>query len=171
MILTATKKEALRLKHERTKYFRYKMKLELSREKTHVTDLRKEGIHFPGFVVKAERKRKTPDPKTWTPYLAGKPFPYMECLGGKIRKLAKEVRKIEICRKSNTQAAQIQYVNPVIMGITQYIQPSICSHAFHAIDRRVNNTALAVWKKMFPRQYNEMQVPLKTLCSLPHRHE
>lgn len=76
-----------------------------------------------------------------------------------------------MCEKSNTQAAQIQYVNSVIMGIAQYIQPSICSSAFHAIDRRVNNTALAVWKKMFPKQYNQMQVPLKTLCNLPHRHE
>lgn len=171
VILTATQREALRLKRELTKYFRYKMKLELSQEKTRVTDLRQEGIHFLGFVVKAERKRKTPDPKTWTPYLVGKPFPDMERLGGKIRKLAKEVRKIGMCEKSNTQAAQIQYVNSVIMGIAQYIQPSICSSAFHAIDRRVNNTALAVWKKMFPKQYNQMQVPLKALCNLPHRHE
>lgn len=171
VILTSTQREALRLKRELTKYFRYKMKLELSQEKTHVTDLREEGIHFLGFVVKAERKRKTPDPKTWIPYLVGKPFPDMERLGGKIRKLAKEVRKIGICEKSNTQAAQIQYVNSVIMGIAQYIQSSICSSAFHAIDRRVNNTALAVWKKMFPKQYNQMQVPLKTLCNLPHRHE
>ena len=38
--------------------------------------------------------------------------------------------------------AQIQYVNSVIMGLAQYLQPSICSHAYHAIDRRVNNTAL-----------------------------
>ena len=171
VILTSTQREALRLKRELTKYFRYKMKLELSQEKTHVTDLRQEGIHFLGFVVKAERKRKTPDPKTWTPFLVGKPFPDMERLGGKIRKLAKEVRKIGMCEKNNTQAAQIQYVNSVIMGIAQYIQPSICSSAFHAIDRRVNNTALAVWKKMFPKQYNQMQVPLKTLCNLPHRHE
>ncbi len=171
VILTSTQHEALRLKRELTKYFRYKMKLELSQEKTHVTDLREEGIHFLGFVVKAERKRKTPDPKTWTSFLVGKPFPDMERLGGKIRKLAKEVRKIGMCEKSNTQAAQIQYVNSVIMGIAQYIQTSICSGAFHAIDRRVNNTALAVWKKMFPKQYNQMQVPLKTLCNLPHRHE
>lgn len=171
VILTATEREAHRLKRELTKYFRYKMKLDLSQEKTRVTDLRKGGIHFLGFVVKAERKRKTPDPKTWSTFLVGKPFPDMERLGGKIRNLAKEVRKIGLCGKSNTQAAQIQYVNSVIMGIAQYIQPSICSHAFHAIDRRVNNTALAVWKKMFPEVYNQMQVPLKTLCNLPHRHE
>lgn len=171
VILTSTQREALRLKRELTKYFRYKMKLELSQEKTRVTDLRQEGIHFLGFVVKAERKRKTPDPKTWAPFLVGKPFPDMERLDGKIRNLAREVRKIGMCGKSNTQAAQIQYVNSIIMGIAQYIQPSICSHAFHAIDRRVNNTALAVWKRTFPKQYNQMQVPLKTLRNLPHRHE
>lgn len=89
------------------------MKLDLSQEKTRVTDLRKGGIHFLGFVVKAERKRKTPDPKTWSTFLVGKPFPDMERLGGKIRNLAKEVRKIGLCGKSNTQAAQIQYVNSV----------------------------------------------------------
>lgn len=57
------------------------MKLELSQEKTHVTDLREGGIHFLGCVVKAERKRKTPDPKTWTPFLVGNTFPDMKCLG------------------------------------------------------------------------------------------
>lgn len=58
VILTSTEKEALRLKCVLTKYFRNRMKLELSQEKTYVTDLRTNGIHFLGFVVKAERKRK-----------------------------------------------------------------------------------------------------------------
>ncbi len=171
VVLTSTEHEAFRLKRELTKYFRHKMKLELSQEKTYVTDLRKEGIHFLGYVVKAERKRKTPDPKTWAEHLVGKPFPDMERLAKKIRDLETEVRKIGLYRQPNTQAGQIQYVNSVIMGLAQYLQPSICSHAFHAIDRRVNNTALAVWKQMFPKQYNQMQIPLKSLCNLPHRHE
>lgn len=171
VVLTSTEQEALRMKRELTKYFKYKMKLELSQEKTHITDLRGNGIHFLGFVVKAERKRKTPDPKTWSEYLVGKPFPDMVRLTQKIKSLSKEVRKIASCKQDNTQAAQIQSVNSVIMGIAQYIQPSICSHAFHAIDRRVNNTALAVWKNLFPKHFNQMQVPLKTLCNLPHRHE
>lgn len=62
-------------------------------------------------------------------------------------------------------------MNSIIMGIAQYIRPSICSHAFHAIDRRVNNTALAVWKNLYPDSYNQMQVPLRMLSNLPHRHE
>ena len=62
VILTSTEQEAHRLKRMLTKYFKHRMKLELSQEKTYVTDLRKDGIHFLGYIVKAERKRKTPDP-------------------------------------------------------------------------------------------------------------
>ena len=94
VILTATEKEAYRLKNELTKYFKYRMKLELSQEKTYVTDLRKDGIHFLGYIVKAERKRKTPNPSTWNEYLVGKPFPDMERLTKKIHNLQEEIRKI-----------------------------------------------------------------------------
>ena len=171
IILTSTEQEAYRLKRMLTKYFKAKMKLELSQEKTFVTDLRTEGIHFLGFVVKAERKRKTPDPKTWTENLVGKPLPDMERLKEKIHKIADEVREIKKMTERSVQAAQIQRINSMIVGVAQYLQPSICSLAFHAIDRRINNTALAVWKKRFPKHYNEYQIPLKELCNLPHRHE
>ena len=171
VILTSTHQEAFRLKRELTKYFKHKLKLELSQEKTFVTDIRKDGIHFLGFVVKAEKKRKTPNPNSWSENLVGKPFPDMERLAKKINNLQGEVRKIGISTKPNIQAAQIQYVNSIIIGLAQYLQPSICSHAYHAIDRRINNTALAVWKKLYPQTYNSMQVALKELCNLPHRHE
>lgn len=171
VILTSTEQEAYRLKSMLAKYFKQKLKLELSEEKTYVTDLRKDGIHFLGFIVKAERKRKTPDPATWTTHLVGKPLPDMERLTKKIHKLEDEVRRIKMFNEPNTRAAQIQRVNSIIMGLAQYVQPSICSHAYHQIDRRVNNTALAVWKDMFPKAYNRMQIPLKSLVNLPHRHE
>lgn len=171
VILTSTEQEAYRLKRMLTKYFRNKMKLELSQEKTFVTDLRTEGIHFLGFVVKAEKKRRTPDPRTWTDNLVGKPLPDMERLKDKIQKIANEVREIGEITERSVQAAQIQRVNSMIVGLAQYLQPSICSHAFHAIDRRINNTALAVWKRRFPKHYNKYQIPLEKLCNLPHRHE
>lgn len=171
VILTSTEQEAYRLKRMLTKYFRNKMKLELSQEKTFVTDLRTDGIHFLGFVVKAEKKRRTPDPRTWTDNLVGKPLPDMERLKDKIQKIANEVREIGEITERSVQAAQIQRVNSMIVGLAQYLQPSICSHAFHAIDRRINNTALAVWKRRFPKHYNKYQIPLEKLCNLPHRHE
>ena len=171
VILTSTEKEAYRLKRVLTKYFKNRLKLELSQEKTHLTDLRTEGIHFLGFVVKAEKKRKNPDPKTWTENLVGKPLPDMERLKEKIQKITDEVRVIGKITERSVQAAQIQHINSMIVGLAQYLQPSICSHAFHVIDRRINNTALAVWKRRFPKHYNKYQIPLEKLCNLPHRHE
>ena len=119
VILTSTEQEAYRLKRVLTKYFRNKMKLELSQEKTFVTDLRTEGIHFLGFVVKAEKKRKTPDPRTWTENLVGKPLPDMERLKDKIQKIADEVRTIGETTERSVQAAQIQRINYMIVGLAQ----------------------------------------------------
>jgi len=60
----------------------------------------------------------------------GKPFPDMERLTKKINGLQDEIRKLPECRNVEAQAAQIQYINAVIMGLAQYIQPSICSFAY-----------------------------------------
>lgn len=171
VILTSTEKEANRLKRMLAKYFKYKLKLELSEEKTFVTDLRTNGIHFLGYVVKAEKKRKTPNPKTWTENLVGKPYPDYERLKDKIRKIANEVYEIRKTTNRGAQAGQIHKINAMIIGLALYLQPSICSHAFHIIDRRINNVALAVWKYAFPKHYNEYQIPLKKLNNLPKRHE
>ena len=170
VILTSTQAEAERLKRELTKYFRHKMKLELSQEKTYVTDLRKDGIHFLGFVIKAEKKNKTPDPKTWSDNLVGKPYPDMARLTKKIHGIQEEVRKIGRCSELYEQVGLIQRVNEMIMGVAQYIQTSICSYAYHTIDRRIDLTALAVWRKMYPKSYLRYQIPLKQLSNMPQRH-
>lgn len=67
--------------------------------------------------------------------------------------------------------AQIEYINSVIMGISEYIKIGISAHAFHSIDRRVNNSCFSVWKRLYPKSYNKMQIRLKNLSNLPHRHE
>lgn len=169
VILTSTRQEAERLKRELTEYFRYRMKLELSQEKTKVTDLKTEGIRFLGFVIKAEKPRRIPG--VHKQFLVGKPFPDMERLTVKIKKLCEEVRKIRMYTEPNCRIAQIHYINSVIMGIAEYIRPAISSHAFHVMDRRINNSAFATWKRMYPDKYNAWQVPMKNLSNLPHRHE
>ncbi len=169
VILTSTRQEAERLKRELTEYFRYKMKLELSQEKTKVTDMKTEGIHFLGFVIKAEKPRRTPESNKQ--HFVGKPLPDMERLGIKVKKLCKEIQDIRMYAEPNSRVAQIQYINSVIMGIAEYLRPAISAHAFHAIDRRVNNSAFSAWKRMYPDKYNAWQIPLKDLSNLPHRHE
>lgn len=171
VILTSSKKEAERLKRELSKYFKYKLKLELSEEKTKITDMRTDGIHFLGFVIKAEKPRRTPADKEIKEHFVGKPYPDMKRLSKKIQNLCKEIRDIRNYSAVNSRIAQIQYINSVIMGIAEYIKIGISSHAFHVIDRRVNNSALSTWKRMYPYKYNEWQIPLKDLSNLPHRHE
>lgn len=171
VILTSSKKEAERLKRELSKYFKYKLKLELSEEKTKITDMRTDGIHFLGFVIKAEKPRRTPADNEIKEHFVGKPYPDMKRLSKKIQNLCKEIRDIRNYSAVNSRIAQIQYINSVIMGIAEYIKIGISSHAFHVIDRRVNNSALSTWKRMYPDKYNEWQIPLKDLSNLPHRHE
>ena len=112
VILTSTKQEADRLKAELTKYFMYKMKLELSQEKTKVTDLKTEGIHFLGFIIKAEKSRKTPENNKQ--HLVGKPYPDMDRLTKKVKNLCAEIRDIRNYSAINSRIAQIQYINSVI---------------------------------------------------------
>ena len=170
VILTSTQEEAIRLKTVMTKYFMHRMKLELSQEKTYVTDLRTDGIHFLGFVVKAACKRKTPDPKTWNSLLVGKPYPGVQRLTKKIQGIEERIREIGTAGNPKLQVVQITRVNEAIIGLAQYYQTSICSLAFNAIDARVNFCALSVWKRMYPTRFNQMQIPLKRLANLSERH-
>lgn len=168
VIMTSTRYEAERLKRKLAKYFKYRMKLELSEEKTRVTDMRMEGIKFLGFVIKAEKPRKMPNDNRQ--HLVGKPYPDMQKLSGKIKNVCKEIKKLKMYTAESNKIAQILYVNSVIMGIAEYIKISICSHAFNAIDRRINNCCFSVWKRLYPKAYNQMQVRLESLSNLPHRH-
>lgn len=169
VILTSTENEAQRLKAKLSKYFKYRLKLELSEEKTKVTDMRATGVEFLSFVMKAEKPRKTPGDDRQN--LVGKPYPNMKKLTVKIKNLCKEIRAIRTYKTENCRIAQIEYINSVIMGISEYIKIGISSHAFHSIDRRVNNSCLSVWKRLYPKSYNKMQIRLKNLSNLPHRHE
>ncbi len=74
IIMTTTEKEANRLLKYLRKYFRYKLKLELSEEKTVITDMTQRYIKFLGFLIQADYKRPTPDNPHPTK-LVGKPRP------------------------------------------------------------------------------------------------
>ena len=84
----------------------------------------------------------------------------MKRLSKKIQNLCKEIRDIRNYSAVNSRIIQIQYINI-----------EISSHAFHVINRRVNNSALPTWKRMYPDKYNEWQISLKDLSNLLHRHE
>jgi hypothetical protein len=169
VVMTSTRKEAERLKRILIKYFRYRLKLELSLEKTKISDMRTEGIRFLGFVIMAHPPRRTPG--DYRTHLVGKPYPDMQRLTPKIQKVCGEIRNLQKYQEPNTRIAQLHYINSMIMGIAEYIKIGISGKAFHVIDRRVNNSAFSQWKRMYPDNYNSWQIRLKSLHNLPHRHE
>lgn len=169
VILTTAEKEALRLKKELTKYFKYRLKLEISEEKTVVTDMKVTGVRFLGFNIRVAKSEKNKG-KQEVRYVA-KPYPDYIKLGKKIKSLRSAIREIKECQALNCRVAQIEYVNSVIIGIAEYIKSGISSHAFNMIDYRVNNMVFAVWKRMYPKKYLQMKVDLQKLSNLPARHE
>ena len=169
VILTTAEKEAYRLKKELTKYFKYRLALEVSEEKTVVTNMTVSGVKFLGFSIRVAKSEKSKG-KSTVRYVA-KPYPDYLKLGKKIKGLRSAIREIKMQRALNCRVAQIEYVNSIIMGIAEYIKSGISSHAFNMIDYRVNDMAFAVWKRMFPKNYLQMKIQLQQLCNLPARHE
>ena len=168
IILTTRKHEAERLKKKLTKYFKHRLKLELSDEKTKITDMREDGAEFLGFVIRAEKPRQADKNSK---FLVGKPFPNMKKLSAKITKICDEIHAMKCMKKTSDRIAQIQYINSMIMGIAEYIKIGICSKAFNAIDNRVYISCHYTWKRLYPDTVMRMKVPLNRLNNIPHRHE
>lgn len=169
VIVTTTKAEAERLKRKLVKYFKYRMKLELSEEKTKVTDMRDCGIQFLGFVIRVEKvhKKSSTDSRE---YMVGKMYPDMKRVNKKIKSVCTEIRKLKDYSTVEMQIAHITYINSVIMGIAEYVKSGIATHVFNAIDNRVNESCYHVWKKKYPDNYCKMRIPLDDLNNLPQRH-
>ncbi len=168
IIITTRRHEAERMKKRLTKYFRHRLKLELSDEKTKITDMREDGAEFLGFVIRAEKAR-TADRDSEN--LVGKPFRNMKRLSAKITKVCDEIHAMKRMKHTSDRIAQIQYINSMIMGIAEYIKTSICSRAFKIIDNRVYISCHYTWKRLYPGVVSRMRIPLGRLSNLPQRHE
>jgi RNA-directed DNA polymerase len=170
IILTTKEQEATRLLKYLNKYFKHKLKLELSEEKTLITNLTVKPAKFLGFLIKAELPRKTPqNPNPQN--IVGKPYPDMSKIKAKVKLINKEIRKLRIMKTTREQATHIEKVNSMITGLTQYHRTAICSKAFSYIDDKLFKCANAVFKKKYNRNYKQYKVPLDKLANRPQRHK
>lgn len=167
VILTTNEYETYRLKRNLTKYFQHRLKLELSEEKTKITDMRINGIEFLGFVIVVEKSKRN----FTIPTLAAKPYPNMARIHKKIKTICAEIRKIKTLSSTEQRVAQILYVNSIIMGIAEYIKTGVSSKAFNKIDYAVNNCCYTTWKHMYPENYLTMKIELQQLSNNPERHK
>ncbi|UZQ84256.1 group II intron reverse transcriptase/maturase [Thermoanaerobacter sp. RKWS2] len=169
IIMTTTYNEAQRLLEYLKKYFKYKLKLELSEDKTVITDITQKPIKFLGFLIKAETKRPTPnDPKPNK--IVGKLYPNFDKVKKQVREISKEIHKLTKISNEIDRAIQIEEINTMIIGIAEYWKTGICSQTFNYIDNKINRTAERIFRKIYPKAYQEHIVELNKLSNRPQRH-
>lgn len=167
LILTTSEQEAARLLHYLSGYFKAKLKLDLSMEKTVITDITKTPAKFLGFNIIAEKRRTT---TKGNQSVVGKNYPNPQKVKDQVKYVTKEVKLIKTFTKSEHRAVQIEKVNAIITGLAEYWKSSMCHQTFKYIDDKVNRAAVAVFKKMFGRTYRDFEVPLNMVSNRPNRH-
>ncbi|EEM17194.1 MULTISPECIES: group II intron reverse transcriptase/maturase [Bacillus] len=165
IILTQTYQEARRYLEYLRKYFRIKLKLELSKEKTVITDLREKPALFLGFDIYAETPLRSNSGN-----IVGKNKPNHRKVSGQISKVCKEIRKMRKVLKEEFWIEQIIKVNQMLEGYAEYWKVGICADTFDRIDYNVNNSLFRTFKKLFPSGYMRHKVKMCELGNRPSRH-
>jgi RNA-directed DNA polymerase len=170
VILTTTEQETKRLLEYLKKYFKHKLKLELAEDKTRITNIQKEPARFLGFLIKAEKPRKTPG-KLIRTTVVGKNYPDREKVKKQVKTICEKLQRLKTCRKESEQAVIIEDVNAMITGIAEYWKSGICSNTYNYIDHKVNESAFHIFKKIYPKTFMEHKVPINMLDNRPSRHK
>ena len=168
IILTTEEKEAKRILCYLRKYYRYRLKLELSEEKTFITNLTVKPAKFLGFIVKAAAPRGAPT--NGKAKLVGKAYPNIKKVKTQVQNINNEVRKLKNIMSDTLRIFKIKKINSMIMGVAEYWKTAICSDTFSYIDENVHRCAYATFKKMYGKKIKNHYVPLKKLINNQNRH-
>lgn len=170
VILTTTEGEATRILRKLLKYFKAKLKVELSEEKTVITDMTKKPVKFLGFNIIAEKPRSTPS-KPNPENIVGKVYPNPKRVSKQISKITQEIRKLKTIPNNIQRAIQIEKINSIITGIAEYWKISICGKVFNRIDNNVDCCAYTVFRKIYNEDIKWHKYPMKELNNRPQRHK
>lgn len=113
VIITNNKSSAEYWKYKVGKYLRDTMKLELSEEKTHVTNMRKKAIKFLGFKIKVVQKGKKGK-------YVGYSYPIEERLVEKLKSLKQQFHNIRFASDKEWTVHEINILNSKLRGIINY---------------------------------------------------
>jgi RNA-directed DNA polymerase len=115
VLFTNSKENAEKWKYRIKEFLNEKLKLELSDEKTFVTDMKKKPIKFLGFRIKMIPKGKE--------YI-GYSYPDKEKLKKKFQEISKELRKLKFCSDEEWLINDIDLINSKFRGIINYYNSS-----------------------------------------------
>ncbi|MFS0921616.1 MULTISPECIES: group II intron reverse transcriptase/maturase [Brevibacillus] len=176
VILTKSREEAERRLKALNKYFEAKLKLQLSPDKTVITDLTEKAMSFLGFWLKVEK------PRTFTGRtgkvrkrpLTCKVYPNTKKLNEKFREVLDKIKSLKTTVCEYQKAVVIEEVNSMIVGLSLYYNKSICSKVFSSLDNKVFKACHYTWKSMYYNQNGGKNLDhvktAKELSNRPARH-
>lgn len=115
IVLTDTKENAEKLVYRYEKYLREELKLQLSLEKTKITNIRTTPISFLGYKYKIVRGNAEKG------YIT-RSKPDEEKLKRKITQLLKDIKLLKKCKDIETLISDINIINSKIRGLINYYQ-------------------------------------------------
>lgn len=167
VILCKTKQQAESIYKEVEKYFKHKLKIELSKEKTFITYIREKRAHFLGFEFFAEKARANNN-------IVGKIIPDIKRSTEKVREICKEIRHINKMKskKPRDVALQIEKVNEKIVGLAQYYSIANCVDFFNAWNQRINHQQYKTWFRLTGEwRFKKNTIPANKATNRRKRHE
>lgn len=170
IIFTTMLSEATRILKYMQKYYKYRLKLNLSKEKTIITNLAEERAKFVGYELEAKPPRASPQNKGYKG-LVGKFYPRKDKVVAKTKVICNEIIKLKNIKSTQEMAAQIEKINAIIVGTAEFYKVAICSETYGFMDYRIHQTAYRTFRKIYGKKYKKCHIPLAKLDNRPQRHE
>lgn len=160
VVITDTRKHAASWKERIQQFLRTEMKLTLSTEKTLITDVRKQYIHFLGYeykVVKGKAKYG---------YIS-RTLPDRERLQRKVDAIAKDIKEIPYHASREQAIKEINRINSAIRGLVNYHQT--CTWVNVAMKCHARRLRIVAIQRL--KQFKGKWIPANETHNLPHIHE
>ncbi|WP_240377194.1 group II intron reverse transcriptase/maturase [Bacillus piscicola] len=173
IILCETKEQAQRILTKIDKYLWHVLGIELSKEKTKITNILENKITFLGLKIFAQS-----DYRNKQKYF-GKAIPDMKSLNNKVREVLKDVRWIGRHQPIKEDdfirwaAVKTERANAKIVGLAEYYKITTCSHIYKSLDQRIYNQAWHTWRKIYGKKkyWEDLTIPSNQLSNRTDRHK
>lgn len=154
VILTTSKENAERLMQKADKYLKHRLKLELSLEKTLITDMRIRPVTFLSYDLKFGTTKEG----KYAPML----YPNMKAVGKAVKEVSAVIKKMRYSSDDEWLAVDIERANEMLVGISNYFNKGISKKVLSGIDHRLFWTLFKAFKRHY--RYPKNTVLAKNHC-------
>ncbi|HHX1789734.1 TPA: group II intron reverse transcriptase/maturase [Enterococcus faecalis] len=142
VILCETQERAERILNVADKYLKNVLKLNLSKEKTIITNIRGKRAKFLGFEIMAEKARLKDK-------IVGKALPNIQKLNDKVSEILEDVNKLKLLKNNYDRVARIELINSKIVGIGNYYSIGNSTYLYARLDGRLDYRAYKTFRLIY----------------------